>query len=95
MKYSDSQDQDCDQCYLLTRLASCTLALPTAPWCRVGLYVMDLNVCQVTSALSVVVNTAPGFRARISLSTSQTWALTTTTITHTWKTMWSAELMIS
>ena len=28
--------------HLLTRLASCTLALPTAPWPRVGLYVMDL-----------------------------------------------------
>ena len=59
--------------YLLTRLASWTLALPTAPWPRVGLYVMDLRVCQVTSVgLSVVVNTAPGFLALISLSTSHT-----------------------
>ena len=33
---------------------------------------MDLRVCQVTSARSVVVNTAPGLRALISRSTSQT-----------------------
>ena len=79
MKYSDSQEIS-DQRYLLTRLTSCTLALPTAPWCRVGLYVMDLNVCQVTSALSVVVNTAPGFRALINLSTSQAcWGSAVTT----------------
>jgi len=57
---------------LLTRLASSTLAAPTDPSSSNGLYVMDLNVCQVVVGLSVVLKTAPGLRALMSRSTSHT-----------------------
>jgi len=56
----------------LTRLASSTLALPTAPASRRGLYVMERSVCHVVFGRTVVVKEAPGFRALIRRSTSHT-----------------------
>lgn len=56
----------------LTKLASSTLALPTAPASRSGLYVMERRVCQVVLGRTVVVKEAPGFRALIRRSTSHT-----------------------
>jgi len=62
---------------LRTRLASSTLGDPTDPASNSGLYVIDLMVCHVVVALSVVLNSAFGFLARMRRSTSQTCAALT------------------
>ena len=60
---------------------------------------MDLSVCQVTSALSVVVNTAPGLRFLIRRSTrSDTCcgsAAGVARINPTWKKQWNNKIELS